>query len=66
MLRINGHMPPLPYMSERPAQRKIDSTLFLQTVENGIRKMGIVNQRKVGQNRVGWRRATREEIILLG
>jgi len=65
-LRIIGHRPPLPYMSERPAHRQIDSTLILQTVQTGIKKMGIVNWRKVAQDRVGLRRATREGFIFLG
>jgi len=33
-------------------------------VENDIRKMGIVNWRKVKQDRDGWRRITREVLIL--
>lgn len=35
-------------------------------VENVIRKIGIVNGRKVAQDRDGWRRATRVALILFG
>jgi hypothetical protein len=35
-------------------------------VENDIRKTGIVNWREVAQDRDGWRRATGEDLILLG
>jgi hypothetical protein len=35
-------------------------------VENVIRKMGIVNERKVAQDKDGWRRATRKALILFG
>jgi len=53
-------------ISERAAQRQVYSTVVVQTVENGIREMGIGNWRKVVGHRVGWRTATREELILLG
>lgn len=35
-------------------------------VQNDIRKMGIVSWRQVAQDMDGWRRANREEFILLG
>jgi hypothetical protein len=35
-------------------------------VENGMRKIGIVNWREVKQHRDGWRRVTREVFILFG
>jgi hypothetical protein len=35
-------------------------------VKNDIRKMGIVNWMQVVQDRDGWRKATREVLILLG
>jgi hypothetical protein len=34
--------------------------------QNDVRKMGIVNWRKVAQDRDGWRRATGEVLIFLG
>ena len=44
----------------RPKARRKDD------VENGIRKMGIVNWRQISQERYRLRRATREALILLG
>jgi hypothetical protein len=35
-------------------------------VENDIRNVGIVNWRQAAQDRDGWRRSTREALILLG
>jgi hypothetical protein len=44
----------------RPKARKKDE------VENDIRKMRIDNWRQTAQDRYGWRRATKEALILLG
>ena len=46
--------------TERPNAR------WKYDVENDIRMMGIINWKEVAQDRDGWRRATREEHILLG
>jgi hypothetical protein len=35
-------------------------------VENDIRKMGIVSWREVKQDRNGWRKVTRDVLILVG
>jgi hypothetical protein len=40
--------------------------LYLGSHRRNLRRMGIVNWRQVAQDRDGWRRATREALILLG
>jgi hypothetical protein len=42
------------------------NTKWKDDVESDIRKMGIVSWRQVAQDRDGWRRANRQEVILLG
>jgi hypothetical protein len=44
----------------RPKARRKDDE------ENDIRKVGIVNWRRVAQDRDGWWKATREAVMLLG